>query len=98
MSTTGPEAFDDDVAGWYYEYLQRAPTLAEQGHYANQMTGGAPDRDIEEAITNLAEYSASPPASPAGTGVPLPNYLPPNSSADSQASNAATDAVFARLA
>lgn len=52
-----------------------APTAAEQTQYANEMLAGLIDRDIEEAITNLAEYSASPPASPPGAGVRLPDYL-----------------------
>jgi hypothetical protein len=90
---TSPEAFDNDVTGWFYEYLGRAPTLAEQQQYANQMIGGANDRDIEQAITNLPEYGANPPASPPGTGVRLPDYFPQTTS-KSQASIAATDAVF----
>jgi hypothetical protein len=94
---TSPEAFDNDVTGWYYEYLLRAPTLAEQAQYANQMTAGATDKVIEQDITNLPEYGANPPASPAGTGVRLPNYLPANA-AKTQASLAATDTVFGDLA
>lgn len=95
---TSLEAYKNDVTDWYYEYLGRAPSLAEQDQYAQQMTGGLTDRDIEEAITNLAEYSASPPMSPPGTGAPLPDYLPPSSRATNLASIAATDAVFANLA
>jgi hypothetical protein len=94
---TSPEAFDNDVTGWYYEYLLRAPTLAEQSQYANQMTAGANDRTIEQEITNLPEYGANPPASPPGTAVRLPNYLP-SSTAKTQASVAASDAVFSELA
>lgn len=72
---TSSEDYDNDVTGWYFEYLGRGPSLAEQAQYANQMLGGLTDRDIEEAITNLAEYSANPPASPPGTGVRLPDYF-----------------------
>jgi hypothetical protein len=93
---TSPEAYDNDVTGWYYEYLLRAPTLAEQSQYANQMTAGANDRTIEQEITNLPEYGANPPASPPGTAVRLPNYLP-SSTAKTQASVAASDAVFSEL-
>jgi Domain of unknown function (DUF4214) len=94
---TSPEAFDNDVTGWYYEYLGRAPTLDEQAQYANQMTAGASDRTIEQEITNLPEYADNPPASPLGTGVRLPGYLPQTSATATQASIAATEAVFDRL-
>lgn len=92
---TSPEADDNDVSGWFNEYLGRAPTSAELSQYANQMLGGANDRDIEQAVTNLPEYSADPPASPAGTGVRLPDYFTQSSSAKGQA---AIDAVFSTFA
>lgn len=94
---TSPEAFGDDVTGWFAEYLGRAPTTAEQTQYAKQMLGGASDKMIEQTITNLPEYSESPPASPAGNGVRLPDYFPPANTAGAtrQAQLAATDAVFA---
>lgn len=91
------EAFGDDVTGWFDEYLGRAPTPTELTQYANQMLDGASDRDIEQAITNLPEYSAKPPASPPGTGVRLPDYVPQSADAKGQASLAATDTLFARL-
>lgn len=95
---TSPEAFDNDVTGWYFEYLLRAPTLAEQAQFANQMTAGASDRTIEQAITNLPEYGANPPASPTGAGVRLPDYFPATTTGKTQASLAARDAVFGQLA
>lgn len=69
---------------------------AEQAQYVNQMLGGGSDRDIEEAITNLAEYSASPPAPPPGSGVRVPDYFPDSNAAQvkRQAQLAATDALF----
>jgi hypothetical protein len=96
---TSPEAFDNDVTGWYYEYLGRAPTLTEQGQYANQMTAGANDRAIEQEITNLPEYGANPPASSPGTGERLPDYHQTSASlsAPSQAALAARDQLFSRL-
>ena len=90
------EAFDNDVTGWFSEYLDRAPTPAEQAYYAGQMEHGATDRDIEQEITNLSEYGANPPASPPGAGVRLPDYLP-QTTANNQTAIAATDAVFARI-
>lgn len=91
---TSPEAFGNDVAGWFEEYLGRAPTSDERSQYANQMLAGASDRDIEQAITNLPEYAANPPAAADGTGVRLPDYLPQAAGANSQAAIAASDAVF----
>jgi hypothetical protein len=93
-----PEAYDNDVTGWFYEYLNRAPTPAEQSQFASQMIAGANDRAIEQDITNLPEYANNPSAPPAGTGVPLPNYLPQISSSAQQTSSvSATDALFSKL-
>jgi hypothetical protein len=71
-------------------YGAGVPTLT------NQMIAGASDRDIEQAITNLPEYSANPPTPSPGTGVQLPDYYSPSGSANSQAT-AAKDALFAQL-
>ncbi|HEX7378627.1 MAG TPA: DUF4214 domain-containing protein [Pirellulales bacterium] len=69
-----PEAFADDVAGWFHEYLLRAPSAAESNQYSSEMVAGASDRTIEQQITNLPEYAATPTA-PAGTAILLPNYF-----------------------
>lgn len=95
---TSPEDYNNDVTRWYGEYLGRAPTTAEQAYYAGQMQQGAADRDIEQAITSLAEYANNPPAAPAGTGVALPYYLPSTTKNSSQqAATAAKDVVFSSL-
>jgi hypothetical protein len=95
---TSQEDFGDDVAGWFNEYLLRAPTDAERQQYTNEMLAGASDRQIEQEITNLLEYGQNPPAAPAGTAVRLPDYYPQTTpKAQQQASIAAKDALFARL-
>ena len=68
------EAFANDVADWYSEYLQRAPSTAEQNQFAAQMQAGASDRTIEQEITNLPEYGANPPTPPSGVATRLPYY------------------------
>ncbi|HVA45435.1 MAG TPA: DUF4214 domain-containing protein [Pirellulales bacterium] len=90
-----PESFGQDVAGWFQEYLFRAPTAAEQAQYVSQMKAGATDRTIEQEITNLPEYANNPSAPAAGTGTPLADYYP--TPAQTQAVVAAKDALFARL-
>ncbi|MGH7137136.1 MAG: DUF4214 domain-containing protein, partial [Pirellulales bacterium] len=90
---TSPEAFDNDVTGWYYEYLGRAPSLTEQAQYVNQMTAGASDQTIEQEITSLPEYVDGPPAPQPGTAerFRLPPYSPQT------AAVAAKDALFDEL-
>ncbi|HET6881964.1 MAG TPA: MBG domain-containing protein, partial [Pirellulales bacterium] len=93
-----PEAFRNDVTGWFQEYLGRAPTDAELAQYANEMSGGMSDRDIEQQITNLPEYAANPPAPPTGTATRLPDYFQASSAGSQpQAVVAAKDAVFSQL-
>ena len=70
-----PEAFDNDVTGWFEEYLGRVPSDAELTQYANEMIAGQTDRDIEQQITNLPEYGTNPPAPASGAAARLPNYL-----------------------
>jgi hypothetical protein len=95
---TSQEDFGDDVAGWFNEYLLRAPTDAERQQYTNEMLAGASDRQIEQEITNLPEYGQNPPAAPAGTAVRLPDYYQQTSpNGQQQASIAVKDALFARL-
>ncbi|HQU41781.1 MAG: hypothetical protein B7Z73_03420 [Planctomycetia bacterium 21-64-5] len=69
-----PEAYGNDVAGWFQEYLFRAPTAAEATQYVDQMQAGASDRTIEQEITNLPEYANNPPTPAAGTSAALPDF------------------------
>ncbi|HUY34129.1 MAG TPA: DUF4214 domain-containing protein [Pirellulales bacterium] len=92
------EAYKNDVTGWFNEYLGRTPSGAELTQYASEMAAGKTDRTIEQEITNLPEYGANPPASPAGTAVRLPDYLPRTSAgSQQQAALAAKDALFSSL-
>ncbi|HEX5442683.1 MAG TPA: DUF4214 domain-containing protein, partial [Pirellulales bacterium] len=92
------ESYGQDVAGWFGEYLFRAPSAAEQAHYVAQMEGGATDRMIEQEITNLPEYAGTPPISADGAATALPDYYQtPASNTSSQAAVAAKDAVFSRF-
>jgi len=90
-----PEGFGNDVTGWFQEYLFRAPTDAEKAQYAAQMEGGASDRTIEQAITNLPEYANNPAQPAADTGTPLADYY--QATAQSQAAVAAKDDLFSQL-
>ncbi|HVA50299.1 MAG TPA: DUF4214 domain-containing protein [Pirellulales bacterium] len=93
-----PEAYGNDVTGWFQEYLFRAPTDAEKSQYANQMEAGATDRTIEQAITNLPEYANNPAQPGAGTATTLPDYYQTSpASSQSEAVVAAKDALFSRL-
>jgi hypothetical protein len=65
---TSSEAFANDVAGWFHEYLFRAPTSGESNNYVAEMAAGASDRQIEQEITNLPEYAQNPPLPAAGKG------------------------------
>ncbi|HUY34130.1 MAG TPA: DUF4214 domain-containing protein [Pirellulales bacterium] len=92
------EAYKNDVTGWFNEYLGRTPNGAELTQYASEMAAGKTDRTIEQEITNLPEYGANPPASPAGTAARLPDYLPLSSAGGQrQAALAAKDALFSSL-
>ena len=92
------ESYGQDVAGWFQEYLFRVPTDAEKAQYVNQMEGGASDRTIEQAITNLPEYGANPSTPADGSAAPLANYYQtPSSSAQAQAALAARDKLFGQL-
>ncbi|OYV64624.1 MAG: hypothetical protein B7X07_05880 [Actinobacteria bacterium 21-64-8] len=92
---TAVEAYGNDVAGWFQEYLFRAPTDAEKMQYVNQMLAGASDRTVEQAITNLPAYASNPATPAAGTGMPLADYY--QTTAQTQAVVAAKDALFASL-
>ena len=93
------EAYQNDVTGWFEEYLGRAPSGAELTQYAGEMEAGQSDRQIEQQITNLPEYGQNPPASAAGTAARLPDYLRQRASTagQQQASIAAKDSLFSRL-
>lgn len=92
------ESYGQDVAGWFHEYLFRAPSAAEQAHYVAQMEAGATDRMIEQEITNLPEYADNSPTPADGAASALPDYYQtPASNTSSQAAVAAKDAVFSRL-
>ncbi|HEX7448619.1 MAG TPA: DUF4214 domain-containing protein [Pirellulales bacterium] len=93
-----PEAYGQDVAGWFQEYLLRAPTNAEKAHYVSQMEAGATDRTIEQEITNLPEYAGNPPTPGEGMASPLPDYYQtPASGVSAQRVVAAKDALFSQL-
>lgn len=92
------EAYGQDVAGWFQEYLLRAPTDAEQARYVSQMEAGATDRTIEQEITNLPEYAGNPPTPGDGMASPLPDYdHTPASGVSAQRVVAAKDALFSQL-
>ncbi|HQU44296.1 MAG TPA: DUF4214 domain-containing protein, partial [Pirellulales bacterium] len=89
------ESYGQDVAGWFQEYLFRAPTDAEKAQHVSQMEGGASDRTIEQEITNLPEYANNPAQPAADTGTPLADYY--QATAQSQAAVAAKDDLFSQL-
>ena len=88
------ESYGQDVAGWFQEYLFRAPTDAEKTQYVSQMESGASDRTIEQEITNMPEYGINPSRPPDGIADALPSYYP---SAQTHAALAVRDQVFAGL-
>jgi hypothetical protein len=86
------EAYNSNVKGWFYEFLGRAPSNAELTHFGAELLTGKTDRDIEQEIANLPEYSQNPPASAPGAAARLPYYFQ-----QQQASVSAKDALFNML-
>jgi parallel beta-helix repeat protein len=62
-----PEAFGNDVTGFFNEYLGRAPSSSELANYVSQLEQGASQRDIQIALINLPEYQSLPALPSPGT-------------------------------
>lgn len=92
------ETYQDDVTGWFNEYLGRAPKSNELQQYAGEMAAAKSYRDIDQDITNPHEYGQSLSAAAAGTAERLPDYFQPSVSTNSQqAAITAKDSVFTKL-
>lgn len=72
---TSAEEHDDDVTGWFREYLFRDPSAADLQASFAQLEVGATDRAIEQEIANSQKYAANPPQPPSGAAAPLPIYI-----------------------
>lgn len=70
-----PEAFRDDVTGWFQQDFGVEPTADQLSFYVNEMLAGASDAQIEQQLASSPSYSGNVPSSPPGTGTPLPDYL-----------------------
>ncbi|HXT57127.1 MAG TPA: DUF4214 domain-containing protein, partial [Pirellulales bacterium] len=62
-----PEAYTNDVNGFFQQYLNRAPTATELANYVGQLEHGATQRDIQMQLIDLPEYQNNPPLPPAGS-------------------------------
>ena len=62
-----PEAYTNDVNGFFQQYLNRAPTATELANYVGQLEHGATQRDIQMQLIDLPEYQNVPPLPPAGS-------------------------------
>jgi hypothetical protein len=62
-----PEAFANDVTGFFQQYLNRQPTASELALYVSEMQQGASQADIQMQLIDLSEYQNNPPLPQAGT-------------------------------
>ena len=62
-----PEAYANDVNGFFQQYLNRSPSSTELATYVSQLEQGATQRDIQMELIDLPEYQNTPALPPAGS-------------------------------
>ena len=61
------ENFQNEITGFYQEYLDRTPTSSELANYVAQMRAGATQRDVQLSLIASQEYRNSPLPPAAGS-------------------------------